>query len=144
MIRKLLFLLLVISIMGACSQQETEENPTEGKNFTLEEVETIITDQGIELDKETDLPSENVFIQELNGITPEVYNAKSHTLSVNDFSSAGDREKGFQRFEENTATAEVVEHRAYQLNNILVFYISDDEKMQNRLFEALEELDASE
>jgi hypothetical protein len=142
-IRKLLFLLLVISIMGACSQQETEENPTEGKNFTLKEVETIITDQGIELDKETNLLSENVFIQELNGITPEVFNIKGHTLSFYVFSSASDREKGFQRFEENTATAEVVEHRAYQLNNILVFYISDDEKMQNRLLEALEELDAS-
>ncbi|WP_406686577.1 hypothetical protein [Rossellomorea vietnamensis] len=143
MIRKLLFLILVISIMGACSQQETEENPTEGKNFTLEEVETVITEQGIELDKETDLPSENVFIQKLNGITPEVYNVKGHTLSLYVFPSTRDREKGLQRFEEKTARAEVVEHKAYELNNILMFYISDDENIQNRLFEALEELDAS-
>ncbi len=48
----------------------------------MEEVETVITEQGFELDKETDLPSGNVFIQELNGITPEVYNAKCNTLSV--------------------------------------------------------------
>jgi hypothetical protein len=95
------------------------------------------------LDKETVLPSENVFIQKLNGITPEVYNVKGHTLSLYVFSSKSDRENGLERFEEKTATAEVGEHRAYQLNNILVFYLSDDEKMQNRLFEALEELDAS-
>ena len=143
MIRRLLFLVLVISVLGACSQQESEENPTEVKNFTLEEIETIITEQGIELDKETHLPSENVFIQELNGITPAVYNVKSHTLSVYVFSSASEREKGLQRFEENTAKAEVVEHQAYELNNILVFYVSDDENMQKRMFEALEELDAS-
>jgi hypothetical protein len=143
-IRKLLFLVLIISVIGACSQQETEENPTEVKNYTLEEVETIITEQGIELVKETDLPSNNVFIQELNGITPEVYDVKGHTLSVYVFSSASDREKGIQRFEEKTGTAEVVEHKAYEMNNILVFYVSDDEDMQNRLFEALEKLDAPE
>ena len=111
------------------------------KDITLEEVETVITEQGFELDKETDLPSGNVFIQELNGITPEVYNAKGNTLSVYVFSSASDREKGIQRFEEKTATAEVVEHKAYEINNILVFYVSDDENMQNRLFEALQKLD---
>ncbi|UTE76696.1 hypothetical protein [Rossellomorea sp. KS-H15a] len=109
----------------------------------MEKVETVITEQGFELDKETDLPGENVFIQELNGITPEVYNAKGHTLSLYVFSSTRDREKGLQRFEEKTAKAEVVEHKAYEMNNILVFYISDDENMQNRLFEALQELDAS-
>ena len=113
------------------------------KHFTWEDVETVITDQGFELDKETDLPRENVFIQELNGITPKVYNVKGHTLSVYVFSSARDREKGIHRFEEKTATAEVVEHKAYEMNNILVFYVSDDEDMQDRLFEALQELDAS-
>ncbi|QHE62526.1 hypothetical protein FHE72_16985 [Rossellomorea vietnamensis] len=142
--RRLLFLVLVLSVMGACSQQETKENPTEMKKFTLKEVETVITEQGIKLDYETELPSENVFIQELNGMTPEVYKVKSHTLSVYVFSSVSDREKGLQRFDEKTATAEVVEHQAYELNNILVFYVSDDEDMQNRLFEALQELDAPE
>ncbi|PFG05343.1 hypothetical protein [Bacillus sp. es.034] len=138
MIRKLLFMVLAITVMGACSQQKAEEM----KHITFVDVETVITDQGFKLDKETDLPSENVFIQELNGITPEVYNVKGHTLSVYIFSSASDREKGIHRFEEKTETAEVVEHKEYELNNILVFYVSDDEDMQNRLFEGLQELDA--
>ncbi|MCR8848449.1 hypothetical protein NQ095_08555 [Rossellomorea sp. SC111] len=141
-IRKLLFLVLVISVIGACSQQKEKDNPSDMKHITLEDVGTVITDQGFELEKETDLPRVNVFIQELNGITPEVYNVKANTLSVYVFPSASDREKGIQRFEEKTATAELVEHKAYEMNNILVFYVSDDEDMQDRLFEALQKLDA--
>jgi hypothetical protein len=144
MIKKLLFLVLFISFMSACSPQETNRTPSETIHIILEDVENVITEQGFELDKNTDLPSENVFIQELNGITPEVYNLEGNTLSVYVFSSASDRGKGIQRFEEITATADVVEHKAYGINNILVFYVSDNERIQNRLSEALQKLDNPE
>lgn len=45
--------------------------------------------------------------------------------------------KGVQRFEEITAAAELVEHKVYEISNLLVFYVSNDEKVQNRLLEAL-------
>lgn len=141
MIKKLLFLVLFISFMGACSPQVAERTPSETNDITLKDVETVIAEQGFEVDKNIDLPSENVFIQELNGITPEVYNLEGNTLSVYVFSSASDRGKGIQRFEDITATADVVEHKAYGINNILVFYVSDNERFQNRLFEALQKLD---
>jgi hypothetical protein len=140
MIKKLLFFVLFISILGACSEQEEEEKTSKTIDITLEDVETVITEQGFELEK-VDLPRKNVFIQELNGITSEVYNLEGNTLSVYVFPSASDRGKGIQRFEEITATAELVEHKAYGINNILVFYVSDDKKIQNRLFEALQKLD---
>ncbi|KAA0542573.1 hypothetical protein FZW96_21305 [Bacillus sp. BGMRC 2118] len=140
MFKKLLLFILLMSVMGACSQLEVEEDPSKTIDITLEDVETVITEQGYELAKETDLPSENVFIQELNGISPEVYNLEHNTLSVFVFPSASDRGKGIQRFEERTATVELTEHKAYEINNILVFYVSDDEKIQNRLFEALQKL----
>lgn len=144
MLKKLLFFLLFITFIGACSQQEVEKNRSKTNNITLDDVETVITEHGFQLEKEMDLPSENVFIQELNGISPEVYKLEGNTLSVYVFSSASDRAKGIQRFEEITATAELVEHKAYGINNILVFYVSDDEKIQNRLFEALQKLDSPE
>ncbi|TKD69787.1 hypothetical protein [Pseudalkalibacillus hwajinpoensis] len=144
MIKKLLFFLLFISVMGACSQQEAEENPTKTIDITLEDIETVITERGFELEKEKDLSSNKVFIQELNGITPEAYTLEGNTLSVYVFPSASDRGKGIQRFEEKTATAELVAHKAYGIKNILVFYVSDDEKIQNRLFEALQKLDIPE
>lgn len=144
MIKKLLFFILCITVMGACSQQEAEDNTSKTIDITLEDVETVITEQGFELEQETDLPRENVFIQELNGILPEVYNLEGNTLSIYIFPSASDRGKGIQRFEEITASAGLVEHKAYGIYNILVFYVSDDEKMQNRLFEALQKLDSPE
>ncbi|MFC2949224.1 hypothetical protein [Virgibacillus sediminis] len=140
MIKKLLFFVLFLSVMGACSQQATEEDPSKTNQITLDDVETVITDHGFELERESDLPSENVFMQELNGMTPEVYKLEGNTLSVYVFPSEGDRAKGIQEFEERTATADVVEHKAYGLNNILVFYVSDDEKIQNRLFDTLQNL----
>lgn len=144
MIKKLLFFVLYISVIGACSQQEAEENPSKTNNITLEDVETALMEQGFELEKEIDLPSENAFIQKLNGITPEVYNLEGNTFSVYVFPSASDRGKEIQRFEKMTATADLVEHKAYGINNILVFYVSDDEKMQKRLFEALQKIDIPE
>ncbi|UGB28728.1 hypothetical protein [Metabacillus sp. B2-18] len=143
MINKLLIYILTILILGACSQREVEEKSSNTINLTLEDVKTVITEQGFELQKE-DLSSENFFIQELNDITPEVYILENNTLSVYVFPSSNDREKGVQVFEETTAAAELVEHKAYELSNILVFYVSDDEKIQNRLLDALQNLDIPE
>lgn len=140
MIKKLLFYVLIILIIGACSQQEVEDKSSKTIDMTLEDVESVITEHGFKLEKE-DLPNEDFFIQEINEITPEVYLLENNTLSVYVFPSASDREKGVQVFEEITAAAELVEHKAYELSNILVFYVSGDEKIQNRLYEALQNLD---
>ncbi|WP_053365727.1 hypothetical protein [Bacillus sp. FJAT-27245] len=141
MIKKLLFFVLFISINGACSQQEAEGNPTKTSDITLENVKSVITEHEFKLEKDTDLSSDNVFIQELNGITPEVYNLEGNTLSIYVFPSASDRGKGIQRFEEITATAKLVEHKAYGIRNILVLYVNDDKKIQNILFGVLQKLD---
>ncbi|WP_226535902.1 hypothetical protein [Fictibacillus halophilus] len=141
MIKKILFIVLFIYVMCGCSQQQVENNPSKTNDITLENVEIIIREKGFELEKETDLPSENVFIQELNGVIPEVYNLEGNTLSIYVFPSAVERGKGIQRFEKKTATAEIEEHKAYGINNILVFYVSREEKIQNRLYEALQKLD---
>ena len=141
MIRRLLYVLFIF-ILGACSQQEVEEKSSKTNDITLEDVETVIAEQGFELEN-TELSSEDFFMQELNEMTPEVYILEGHTLSVYVFPSEGEREKGVQRFEEITAAAELVEHKAYEISNLLVFYVSNDEKVQNRLLEALKNLDVS-
>lgn len=65
MVKKILFYVLTIAFLSACNLQNVA-------NITLEELETVLTKQGLELEK-TDLPSENVFIQELNGVIPKAY-----------------------------------------------------------------------
>jgi len=141
MIRRLLYVFFIF-ILGACSQQEVEEKSPKTNYITLEDVETVITEQGFELENK-EIPSENFFIKELNKKTPEVYILEGHTLSVYVFPSETDREKGVQRFEEITAAAELVEHKVYEIRNILVFYVSNDEKVQNGLLEALRNLGVS-
>ncbi|WP_442600144.1 hypothetical protein [Neobacillus sp. D3-1R] len=134
--------LFIFGSFVACSQPVAEAH-SETTDISLKDLETVIKEQGFELEK-MDLPSDNVFIKELNGIVPEVYNLEDNTFSVYVFPSASDRGKGIQRFEEMTATAEVIKHKAYGINNILVFYVSDNESIQNRLFEALQNLDSPE
>jgi hypothetical protein len=49
-----------------------------------------------------------------------------------------------KRFEESTATADLVGHQAYGINNILVFYVSDAQMVQDKLLEALKNLEIEE
>lgn len=89
--RRLLYVLLIF-ILGACSQQEVEEKSSKTNDITLEDVETVIAEQGFELEN-TELSSEDFFMQELNEMTPEVYILEGHTLSVYVFPSEGERKR---------------------------------------------------
>lgn len=135
MVKKIIFYVLIISVLSACSQQDAKEEP-----ITLEEVETAITEQGLVLNK-ADLPSENAFIQELNGVSPKAYFIDGATLSLYVFSSVDVREKGMDDFEEKTATAELVAHKTYTNKNILVFYELGNEESHIKLNSAINDLD---
>ncbi|PFA69164.1 hypothetical protein CN378_04615 [Bacillus sp. AFS015802] len=140
--KKQLISILCIFLLCACSQSEEKELSPKINQLTLKEITNAITDQGYELEESSDLPKENVFTQKLNGVTPEVFNLKGDTLSIYIFSSASDRGKGIQRFEELTATYELVDYQVYGIQNVLVFYISEDEKIQSELSEALQSIDS--
>ncbi|WP_421385314.1 hypothetical protein ACOJQI_11280 [Bacillus salacetis] len=141
MFKKLSLFLLLITLLGACSQQNDKESQIETTNLNLEVVENVLKGQGFELGEAPELPSENVFIQKLNGVAPDLYSVEGNLLSVYEFPSASARGKGIEKFEEKTATADLVEHQVYGVNNILVFYVSADEKVQSELHEALQKLD---
>ncbi|WP_339148929.1 MULTISPECIES: hypothetical protein [unclassified Sutcliffiella] len=140
MLRHILISVCLISILGACLQQEAAK-PSE---ITLEEVEAVLIEKGFILKKPAILTSENVFIQELNGITPRVYSLEGNTLSIYVFPSSTERSEGIQEFDEKTATMELIEHKAYGISNALMFYVSDEEKKQKDLFETLILLDTPE
>ncbi len=72
--------------------------------------------------------------------SPEVFNMEGETLSVYIFSSTHDLEKGIQKFEEQTATYDLVEYKVYEMHNVLVFCVGKDERVQNELSEALQSL----
>jgi hypothetical protein len=142
MLKKIIFFLLIISALGACSQQGAEEEPSLDKNpdITLEEVETAITKQGLELE-EADLPSGNAFIQELNGVSPKAYFIDGRTQSIYVFPTVEARENGMDDFEEKTATMELVIHKTFTNKNILVFYVEGNEETNTKLKTAINELE---
>jgi len=139
MVRKIIvFSVLMISLLGACSQQDAE--PSKEPVITLNDVETAITEQGLELE-DTDLPSESAFNIELNGVQPKAYVLDGQILSIYVFSSEGAREKGMEDFVEKTATMELVNHETYTNKNILVFYVEGSEETKSKLNTAINELE---
>lgn len=154
MARKILSFLSIIFVLGACSPQGTDEKTSLDRNnsdkilemtgtafyITFEKIETAIKEQGLEL-VEADLPSENAFIQSLNGVSPKAFFLDGKTLSIYVFSTVDAREKGMADFEEKTATMELETHKTYTRNNILVFYTDESDGNNSKLKFAIKALD---
>lgn len=136
--KNLLIFVGLLAILGACTTQE--KNPIKDP-ISIEEVLEVLNEQGFILEKNENSSTESVFTQELNGVTPEVYSIEENILSIYIFPSSSERAKGMVDFEEKTATMEVIDHQSYGINNILVFYVSGDEKLQKYLYETLILLD---
>ncbi|WP_205825376.1 hypothetical protein [Bacillus sp. RO1] len=142
MIKKLsiyIGLLALLALLASCSAQNSMVDP-----MSVEEVVEVLTEQGFILEKNEDLSIKSVFAQELNGVTPEVYLLEGNMLSLYVFPTSKERAEGIVEFGEKTATMNLIDHQIYGINNILVFYVSADEKLQEDLFEALILLDNPE
>lgn len=131
---------MVIFVLGACGQQSAGLSSTATPDITLDEVETALTEQGLELE-EADLPNTNVFIQELNGVSPQVYFIEGNTLSIYVFPTEDAREKGMEDFEEKTAAAELEIHKTFTNKNVLVFYTEGSEEVNSELNTAISNLE---
>ncbi|TQR12958.1 hypothetical protein [Psychrobacillus soli] len=139
MVNKRLFLILIISVLSACSQlQATEDNSTMDQ-ITIEQIETTLTEQNLKLE-ESNLPSNNVFFQQLNDVIPIAYFIDGKPLSIYVFPNEQEREKGKLEFEEKTAAAELVIHQTYATKNILVYYIDGNEETINKINSAINQL----
>lgn len=155
-----LFITMVFGIAGCANEEEgkpksilndsnkveiQQMNKVDGESvtaddITLVEVETAITEQGLELE-EADLPSENAFIQELNGVLPKAYFISGKTLSIYVFSSEDEREKGMDDFKYKTAALKLVVHKIYTNKNVLVFYAEGNEETNSKLSMAINDLE---
>ncbi|NIK12160.1 hypothetical protein [Alkalibacillus almallahensis] len=134
--RLLCFILLAI-VLGACSQQETGQSTTD--NIDLEEVETTLHEQNLEL-KEVDLPASNAFSQKLNEVSPKVYSLEDMTLAIYIFESVDERKEGMEAFEEMNASASLESYKTYTIQNALVFYVEGKKEINSKLGEALNDL----
>ncbi|MDF2946531.1 MAG: hypothetical protein K0S51_1210 [Bacillales bacterium] len=145
MLRKLFSKILLISVLGACGLQEesrvindsNSENIDKGQTILLDEIVTSIKDQGLEL-KEADLPTNNIFMQKLNEISPKTYSLDNSTLSIYVFQTDADREEGLKEFEKSTATVKLEPHKTFAVKNTLVFYVQGEKEVNNKLSSAIQ------
>ncbi|BCB05132.1 hypothetical protein KH172YL63_32650 [Bacillus sp. KH172YL63] len=139
MIGRLLLTGFVVFFLSACSSEEVKDTP-DSDEITVEQVTDALTEDGLHIEETSDVEEDNVFIQDLNGVTPELYELDGDLVSVYVFSSASDREEGMKQFEEMTANHDLVNYRAYSKQNVLVFYVTENEKAQNEVLDALDTL----
>ncbi|SDJ13154.1 hypothetical protein [Salimicrobium halophilum] len=100
-------------------------------------------EQGLDL-KGADLPRENVFIRELNGVTPQPYNLEGRALSIYVYPTIEASVKGMKEFGEKTEAAELEPYKMFTNNNLLVFYVDGSEEMNRTLQETINGLDTSQ
>ncbi|MCA0984242.1 hypothetical protein LCL89_09315 [Halobacillus yeomjeoni] len=137
-VKHIIAFVLIAFVLSACGQI-AEKGSGEAADISLEEVENAISEQGLVLEG-ADLPDDNLFIQTLNGISPEVYSIEGSELTIYVFPSAASRELGMEDFKERTATAQVVTHKAYTIKNILAFYVQGDKQTYSKLNTAIRDL----
>lgn len=143
MLRKLLFFILLTFVLGACSQLEPGQATKDDQkpNITLEEIETALQEQGLEL-KEADLPENNFFMRELKDVLPKGYFLDGTTLSIYIFQSKDDRQEGMEAFEKAVAhsSASIEPYKIFTVHNALMFYVEGNEGINSKLSSALNKL----
>jgi len=110
----LLFLLLVVG----CEMRES--------TLSLADVTEYLDSQGIELTEveEADIHDDFAFNKTLMDVDPTLYWVnEEEKLSIYVFSSSSEMEEGIEDFENKTATASLVPHEMYAINNLLIFYV---------------------
>lgn len=82
-----------------------------------------------------------LFLRTLNHVGPETYVINENQLiSMYVYSSSQEAEKGIKDFEDKTEAASVEAHRKYQVANVLLFYVTDEESIDGRVNEMMEGL----
>lgn len=133
---RLLAIILIAFILGACSQKGGSIN---AQTITLTEVINVIEEEGLGL-KDAKLQESSAFVQELNGVSPKAYYLDGSILSIYVFSSAEDREEGAEAFEKVTATASLELYKTFTEQNVLIFYVEGRKKLNDKLATAIEGL----
>lgn len=107
--------------------------------ITLEEVLSSFEEQQLSV-KERKVSGKNIFGMKLNGVRPSSYVLDEKKLFVYIYDSNNEREKGLEDFREKTSTANVVSYKVYEVINVLLFYVYEEDlnskidvKIQNKI-----------
>ena len=99
---------------------------TRESTLSLADATEHLDSQGIELTEveEADIHDDFAFNETLMDVDPTLYWVnEEEKLSIYVFSSSSEMEEGIEDFENKTATASLVPHEMYAINNLLIFYV---------------------
>lgn len=117
--------ILLVSLLTAC--QANAPNA-----ITLEEVLSSFEEQQLLL-KKSKVNKDHIFGMKLNGIRPSAYELDGKKILVFIYNSSEEREKGLEDWREKTATMNTVSYKVYEVNNVLLFYVYEEEILNSEI-----------
>ena len=69
----------------------------------------------------------------LNGIRPSTYELDGKKILVYIYDSSDEREKGLEDWREKTASMDTVSFKIYEVNNVLLFYVYEEEILNSEI-----------
>ncbi|SFT14595.1 hypothetical protein [Paenibacillus sp. BC26] len=131
--KRIVSLLLLLVCLTGCKNEET--------SISLADVTEIFGQSGIALIPMQDANPAAVFSKTYNGITPSRFEVdKKQDISIYVYPSAGEAVKGIKEFEDQTAAADVIAHARYQINNIVLYDITDLKPNRDRVAKVIRDL----
>lgn len=113
-----LLLFVLVQLLSACQSRDPDA-------ITLEKLLAAFEEQGLSL-KESDI-NDSIFGMNLNGVKPAMYELEGKLLTVYIYPSSTEREKGWGDFQNKTASMNVVSFKVYEVKNVLIFYVYEQE-----------------
>jgi len=100
---------------------------------TLEEVLSSFEEQQLSLIKSKVNKDDNIFGMKLNGVRPSAYELDGKMLLVYIYDSNKEREEGLEDWREKTASMDTVSYKVYEVKNVLLFYVYEEEKLNSEI-----------
>jgi hypothetical protein len=120
----LTFILLVF-FLTACQAKDPNA-------ITLEEVLSSIEEQQLSLNK-SKVNKNHIFGMKLNGVRPSAYELDGKRILVYIYDSSDEREQGLEDWREKTASMDTVSFKIYEVNNVLLFYVYEEEILNSEI-----------
>ncbi|OCT17254.1 hypothetical protein A8709_27365 [Paenibacillus pectinilyticus] len=107
-----IIILLFLMVIVGCSNSN--------QSLTLEQIVGAFQNEGLQL-TEADENRENIFQQGINEVIPKFYRLSDGIIYFYIFKTEKEREKGREDFYHRPI--EFVKHKAFEINNMLIFYV---------------------
>jgi hypothetical protein len=125
-LKKLAFtFILLVFLLTVC--QVNDPNA-----IRLEEVLSSFEEQQLSL-KKSKVNRNHIFGMKLNGIRPSANEIDGKRILVYIYDSSDEREQGLEDWREKTASMDTVSFKIYEVNNVLLFYVYEEEILNSEI-----------